>query len=290
MPCVSRRRSQRSRADSWAPVFCNVLWPTREAAVNASRGDIWLVFCNTCGHLFNRSFDPKLVEYTQSYENSLHYSARFQHYATELAQTLVERHRLYGRDIVEVGCGQGDFLRLLCDLGGNRGTGFDPSYRPDIDRNDTAEAVTIIRDLYGEAYYGYRADLVCCRQVLEHISVPSEFLASVRRLVDSRPEGVLFFEVPNVLYTIRDLGIWDIIYEHYSYFSPASLAYLFSSHGLSVEAVRETFGGQYLTIEATASPAKRGTGPISGDAIQQLAAQAQAFADNYREKVHQWRG
>ncbi|MCA9990344.1 MAG: hypothetical protein KDE29_05015, partial [Anaerolineales bacterium] len=109
---------------------CNVLWPTPAGARQAPRGDIQLHFCPTCGHVFNADFDPALMAYDQAYENSLHFSDRFQQYATALASDLVARYGLQGKDIVEIGSGQGDFLQLLCELGQNRGVGFDPSYDP----------------------------------------------------------------------------------------------------------------------------------------------------------------
>ena len=44
------------------PVHCNVLWPTREAALAAPRGDIRLTYLPTCGHTYNPAFDPSLME------------------------------------------------------------------------------------------------------------------------------------------------------------------------------------------------------------------------------------
>ena len=67
------------------PVYCNVLWPSRQEAVAAPRGDIRLHFCHACGMIWNAAFDPGLVRYAVGYENSLHFSAVFQAYAEALA-------------------------------------------------------------------------------------------------------------------------------------------------------------------------------------------------------------
>ena len=115
------------------PVYCNLLFSSRREAINASRSDIRLGFCNNCTHVYNYAFDPDLMDYTLEYENSLQFSPRFQEYATQLAADLVKRHQLYNKDIIEIGCGDGDFLALLCELGNNRGLGFDPSHVPDLD-------------------------------------------------------------------------------------------------------------------------------------------------------------
>ena len=81
----------------------------------------------------------------------------------------------------------------------------------------------IVKDYYSPKYSNYSADLLCCRHVLEHIFEPVQFINSIRTAMQNRKDAVLFFEVPNVLYTIRDLGIWDIIYEHFSYYNAFSI-------------------------------------------------------------------
>ncbi len=212
------------------PVHCCLFWPTREEAIQVPRGNIRLGFCRDCGHIFNLAFKPELMKYTQAYENSLHFSPRFQSYVGSLAARLIDRYDLRGKDIIEIGCGKGDFLRLLCALGANRGVGFDPSYAPEQNGGGTtAERITFIQDFYSKRHADYKADLICCRQVLEHIQFPGDFLNGVRHSIGNRPTTVVFFEVPNVLFTLRDLGIWELIYEHCSYFSRSSLSYLFTS-------------------------------------------------------------
>ena len=72
-----------------APVFCNVSLPTRQAALDAPRGDIHLRACRECGYVYNAAFDPRRVEYSTGYENALHFSPRFRGYADALARRLV---------------------------------------------------------------------------------------------------------------------------------------------------------------------------------------------------------
>jgi SAM-dependent methyltransferase len=225
-----------------APVYCNVLFPTAAAARKVSRGDLTLAICRSCGHVFNTSFDFRLLEYTDRYENSLHFSPLFREYAETLARELVERHGLRGRRIVEIACGQGDFLRLLCKLGGNRGVGYDPSYRdvssrgeaPPTGEETPAEAddipVRFVKAYYGAGDEKIAADFLCCRQALEHVPDPVGFLTLLRdALCGVTSTGLsdhattLFFEVPNSLFSLRDWGIWDFIYEHVSYFCGRSL-------------------------------------------------------------------
>jgi SAM-dependent methyltransferase len=270
------------------PVHCNVLWSVQDAALRAPKGDVRLGFCGDCGHVFNLVFDPALIEYTQDYENSLHFSPRFQSYAEWLAARLVDRHDLHNRDIIEIGCGKGDFLKLLCELGGNRGVGFDPSYVPEQGVGEAAERITVIQDLYSERYANYKADFICCRHVLEHVQSPGDFLTTVRRAIGDRSGTPVFFEVPNGLFTLRDLGIWDLIYEHCSYFSPSSLSRLFAACGFDVCDVAETYEGQFLCIEAVPGEGLVNSRPNPRDDPAGVARDVASFADRYRGKIRNW--
>ena len=270
------------------PVFCNVLWPTREAALDAARGDLELGFCNHCGHVYNYAFDPDLLTYDQAYENSLHFSPRFQAFVEQLADHLIDTYSLSGKRAIDLGCGKGDFLKLLVEKGVGEGIGFDPSYEPELTSNGTSESVTIIQDLYSPAYADYQADLVSCRHVLEHIQTPRDFVQTVRQSIGDRAGTAVFFEVPNVLFTLRKLAIWDLIYEHCSYFSPLSLRYLFRENGFTVQRTDEAFGGQYLTLEA--HPGQTSEGQADGEAadLDVLQNDVADFARRYEEKVAAW--
>ncbi len=271
------------------PVHCNLLWQTRDEAVQAARGDIRLGFCKDCGHIFNLAFDPDLTTYNQEYENSQHFSLRFQKYARLQVERLIEDYGLYNKDIIEIGCGKGNFLILLCELGGNRGVGFDPSFEEDRFNRSVTEGITFIRDFYSEQYSNYKADFICSQHVLEHLISPRDFLINLRNAIGNRMTTAVFLEVPDVFYTLRDLGIWDLIYEHYSYFSISSLAHLFTVCGFQVLDIAESFEGQCLCVDAL---------PVTGQAyhngnyrnyIKETSHYVSEFGKRYRNKVNVWK-
>jgi SAM-dependent methyltransferase len=264
------------------PTHCNLLWDTREQALSAPKGDLRLGFCRSCGHVYNLAFDPSLMEYTQAYENSLHFSPRFQAYAEALASRLIEQYGIREKEVIDIGCGKGDFLALLCNKGDNRGYGFDPSFVPEIMEKASAERLTIIQDFYSPRYAEYQADLVTCRHVLEHIQAPREFVKNVRASVGDRHSTLVFFEVPNVMYTLRDMGIWDLIYEHCSYFSAPSLAVLFSSCGFKVREQSELYDGQFLGIDLVPGNPAGEAAPDVRDSVAEVVAAHALFAENYR--------
>ena len=270
------------------PVHSCLLWDSLPAAVEAPRGDIRLSFCRACGMIYNAAFDPSLLAYSAEYENSLHYSSRFQEYAERLASRLVERYALRGKNIVEIGCGAGEFLALLCGKGGSRGIGFDPSYPGGRDTEESGR-LTFIRDVYSEAYAGYVTDLLCCRHVLEHIAEPREFLLQVRRALGKSSHAIVYCEVPDALYMLRDLSIGDIIYEHCSYFCGPALARLFEEIGFTVLDVYTAFGAQYLALEASPAPRAPKPGMKAQADLTELSDLVMAFGERYRRKMHMWR-
>ncbi|MEQ8536342.1 MAG: class I SAM-dependent methyltransferase [Coleofasciculus sp. D1-CHI-01] len=270
------------------PVYCNLLWSDKQAAQNCAKADIKLTFCPSCGFIYNVAFDPTKLGYSQDYENSLHYSRRFQNYAESLAQQLVERHNLYNKDIIEIGCGKGDFLIELCQRGNNRGVGFDPSYVPLSEHNSLNNQVQFVQDLYSDKYNTYQADFICCRHTLEHISNPADLLQPLRQAIGDRLNTVVFFEVPNALETFQHLAVWDIIYEHCCYFVPTSLAQAFAKYGLKVDDIRETFAGQFLCLEALPiNDTSPDTAPNPDD-VEALRADIAAFTEKFQTKVETW--
>ena len=278
------------------PVLCNELFRTREAALEVPRSQIALAYCPACGLIHNAAFDPALVRYGSSYENGLHFSSHFRGYAQVLADALIERYRLRGKTIVEIGCGDGQFLGLLCRLGGNRGLGFDPAYEP-ARAGPLPAAVTIRPRAFQDTDADSKPDLICCRHVLEHVPDPSPFSGRGAAPRRGSPGGGGLLRGADALYTLERLGIWDIIYEHCLYFTPLSLARLFRAAGFTPMAVRETYEGQFLTIEARSAAATReGRGGVRrdntpGDAsdASRLRLLTSTFVRRYEEKLTQWR-
>lgn len=271
------------------PVMCNVQWPTFEAARAAPSGDIELRLCSHCGHLYNGAFDPDKVEYVGDYDNALHHSPRFRDYAGDLARALVRRYDLAGKTVVEIGCGNGYFLNLLHELAGIRGHGFDPGYRPGNDATRTQD-VTMTADEYSERYAGIEADFVVCRHVLEHVREPRLFLERLGAMHEGKGGVAVYFEVPSILYTLEDEGIWDLIYEHCSYYSPQSLRAVFERAGFEVRDTRLDYGNQFLGIEAvTPGESAKEEREDRSDELEGLLALGERFGRSYRDKVAHWK-
>ena len=271
------------------PVLATVLWRSREEALAAPRGEIRLGFCNHCGHIFNLLFDADRIEYSQAYENSLHFSPLFQGYAEGLARDLRERYSLEGKTVLEIGCGQGDFLRLLCHGGSTQGIGFDPSYADDPVHPNGSDGVFIHRTVFSPGDAEEVADLVVCRQVLEHIPLPLAFLSGVKTTLRDTAQAAIFVEVPDVMKALKDLDIWTIVYEHCSYFNQHSLRFLFTDAGYEVLEERSLYERLFLGIEARKGREGRGQGVRRPEELAHLRRYVDVFEKTFGERLSHWR-
>lgn len=269
---------------SGLPGLCNAFWPTEDSARSAPRGDIDLRFCPACGLLHNAGFVEGLASYSPEYENSIHFSAVFQDYIDELAARLVERYDLRGKEIVEVGCGSGDFLAAICRLGDNRGTGYDPSHDP-ARAADSGGRVTISADPY--PLEGTTAQFVTSRHVLEHVPDPAALVAAVRASLGDRSDAVVYFEVPDATHMLEAAAIWDVIHEHCSYFTEQTLVWLFRRAGFEILASGRSLGDQYLWVEARPVPIPAEP-PVPPD-TSETAALVQRFRQDFESIVEGWR-
>ena len=270
------------------PVYCNLLWSEKQPAIDCPKGDIKLSFCPSCGFIENQAFDETKLSYSQDYENSLHYSSRFQKYADSLAQQLVQNHNLQQKNIIEIGSGKGDFLVSLCQLGDNQGIGFDPTYVARTEHNNMTNKITFIQDFYSEKYQEYGADFICCRHTLEHIPNPNDLLNSLRKAIGDRYDTKVFFEVPNSSYILKNLAVWDIIYEHCCYFINNSLIQAFLNNNFLVTDVYETFEEQFLCLEAVpATTTATKKSQIISD-VENIRDEVVKFNQLFNNLINQW--
>ena len=245
------------------PVSSCVLMNSREEALDCGRGDVRLAYCENCGFVSNTAFDAATQDFGAQYEGSQAASGVFNEFATSLARRLIDRYDIRHKSVLEIGCGRGKFLSLICRLGNNRGIGIDPAYTSGNGCEDGG-GITFISDYYSSSYHNLSADMICCRHTLEHISEVREFLDMVRSGIRGRAGTVVFFEVPNALRILRAGAFWDVYYEHCNYFTSETLRGLFVRAGFEIDEVYTDYGGQYLIL--TARPSDAGDGS-SGHSI-----------------------
>ena len=162
------------------------------------------------------------------------------------------RYDLHGKTVVDIGCGKGDFLVMLCEAGDNAGYGFDPVIRRRAaTERDRVRASSGARSTTPRRIRAFRRTLsprASSTNTFPTRRVPSDGApldpgpGPRRRLLRGAQHRLI----------VRQGSVWDIIYEHCSYFGPESLTRSFAECGFRVLRVEETYGRQFLTIDARA--------------------------------------
>ena len=181
----------------------------------------------------NAAFDPERIQYDSDYQNNQALSAAFEAHMNGVLDILKRRYP-EGARVVEVGCGKGDFVELMQRDGTFAVSGYDGAYEGDnpcIEKRflDTSDELD--------------ADVVVLRHVLEHIRRPQDFLQLLAGIFGDTD---IYIEVPDFDWIASNQAFFDITYEHVNYFTPASLASLFSG----VEQQGLLFGDQYQYVIA----------------------------------------
>lgn len=264
---------------------CVLLDDAAEAAAYPT-GDILLAYCTACGFIQNVRFDLALVDYSKPTEESQAFSPRFTEFASGLADELVERHRLEGKSVLEIGCGKGEFLQLLAERGIGSGLGIDPGYLPNRDLGD-GSALEFRREWYDGDDTHLTGDLVLTRHLMEHVPNVGEFFGWLAESAGHTPGATMFTEVPDTTRVLAEGAFWDVYHEHCSYFTLGSLARTIRGAGMAVTDLRYGFDDQYL-LATSMLDTDRGEVFSTEDTPAQIAQLAEQFAGTATATIARW--
>jgi SAM-dependent methyltransferase len=192
------------------------------------------VQCPSCTHVWNRSFRYDAIPYKNNPNRMFNRGGIWQGH---LAQTrdLLLRRLPDAPVVVDIGCGEGHFVRGLAEASGRRGrfVGFDPNSSP-----ESGQGVEFHARLFEPLtdMPGFQPDAVVIRHVLEHLIDPAA-------LIDRLAWGAvalgkpcwLFAEMPCIDRVFETRRIADFFYEHVAHFTSRSFRTLLSRAGQVAE-------------------------------------------------------
>ncbi|MGH9885515.1 MAG: class I SAM-dependent methyltransferase, partial [bacterium] len=235
------------------PARDGLLCDSVQEAAAAPTGDLRLSVCNTCYYIGNEDYQPDMAGFGRC-DFSLQHSPSFRRFVRRLSADLIERYKLRKMNVLDVGSGDGFFLETVCSMGKNTGVGIEPGFVRDTSSDD--DRVKVIRDRFSSKKAATtNFAMISCRHVLSEVHEPKNLLVAIRKGIRN-PACVVYLEVPNAAHTFERKLVWNLVYEHRSWFLPEGLTNLCQVAGLQVRDVRACWRKEYLSMIAVRAASK----------------------------------
>lgn len=236
------------------PTMDGVMSMTREEAIQVPVGKVKLQFCPDCGFIQNNGYDQNKISF-DTYDFANDYSPLFREFIQDLARKLIEDHDIRSSQILEIACGDGHFLRTLCELGDNTGIGFDPGFKHD-EKHRENHKVTYRKEYYSEKHHNFKPDLLVCRHLINLLDSSRPFLEMIRKNLENSPDTLVYIEVPNAEYTFKEKVYWNVGYEHGAWFTSDSLKQMMERCRFQVREVFTCWNDEFLGVLAKPDTSK----------------------------------
>ncbi|SNR51943.1 class I SAM-dependent methyltransferase [Lutibacter flavus] len=160
-------------------------------------------------------------------------------YALKSKLKLIDSFQTEEKNILDVGCGTGEFL-LTCKKGGWNVIGVEPNLNArelaisKLNKNDSSIILSDINEITAQQF-----DVITLWHVLEHVPNLTKYISKLKSLL--KPNGVLLIAVPNyksfdAMYYKNYWAAFDVP-RHLWHFSKTSIKKLFSKENLKVNKI-----------------------------------------------------
>lgn len=198
--------------------------------------------CEDCGFIQLSEENKEHVDY-EDYFMAASLSTQMQ----ECQGKQVKRLKSFKQEakVLEIGCGDGSFLKHLISAGFDS-YGIEPSKR----FYDFALKVTdrIKNEYLSEKHEESPFDIIVAREVLEHVYLFNSFLQNCYFLL--KDDGLIMIQVPRVETAINDIRLHTFFTDHVNYFSEETLIGVLLKNGFTVLQIQSDMDGEYTTAIA----------------------------------------
>jgi hypothetical protein len=210
--------------------LATLAWPTSADAARAlPRHAQDFVQCPACSHVWNHKFRYEAIPYESNPNRMFNNGSIWKGHLAQTRDLLLNR-LADAPVIVEIGCGEGHFVRGLAQAReAGRFVGFDPNASPETG-NGVEFHARLFEPLVDMA--AFTPDAVVIRHVLEHLTEPAKLLEALAwgAAIEGK-ECWLFAEVPCIDRVFETSRLADFFYEHVSHFTTESFRALMSRAG-----------------------------------------------------------
>lgn len=203
--------------------------PSAEALIHDRGVDLEVRQCQGCG-LVQLGQEPP--PYFREAVRAASVSAGMKAFRKRQFRGFVKQHSLEAKRVIDIGCGGGEYLRLLqritpdaCGLEHNAA----------LVTQCTRAGLKVFQGFVGSSGYDIPEapfDAFCCLNYLEHLPDPNALLRGIHR--NLTPDGVGLVEVPNFGMMLRRSLFYEFMRDHLLYFTRETLATALRVNGFEV--------------------------------------------------------
>lgn len=191
--------------------------------------DLPLCQCPGCGLV---QFDCEPVDYYRDVIRSGGYSTTMRKLRENQYRHFIDFCHLEGKRIMEIGCGQGEFLRVLSEFPVEA---YGIEHKQDLVDKAVGDGLNVWKDFAGSADHvinGAPYDAFLSFNFLEHQPDPNGMMQCIyHNLTD---DGVGLITVPYLNYILENEGFYELLRDHIANYTFESLGFLLNKNGFEV--------------------------------------------------------
>lgn len=201
--------------------------------------------CSKCG-LVQHNLSP--VSYFKEVIRAVAFSPEMGIFRHQQLQDWISKNHLEDKKILEVGCGEGEYLDLLKNAGANELTGIE--YSEKNIEIALASGNKVLRGYLDSSFNpspDFRFDAFAIFSFLEHWPNPNEGLSLLHSVLTDEAVGLV--EVPNFDLIIEKGLYSEFTTDHIFYFDKKSFAFLLEKNGFEVVSIKSIWYDYILSAE-----------------------------------------
>ena len=186
--------------------------------------------CMGCGLV---QFDCEPVDYYRDVIRAGGFSKTMVELRRYQYKHLIDSYHLEGKKFIEVGCGQGEFLKVLSEFPVEvHGIEHDP-HLVELARAQGLDVTEGFTETEDTRFAGWLYDVFLSFNFLEHQPDPSTMLQAIYRNLEDDAMGLI--TVPSFEYIMDHNSYYELIRDHLAYYTFETLTPLLERNGFQVE-------------------------------------------------------
>lgn len=216
-----------------------------ESNLKKDRGISLRVYqCSGCGLV---QLSTKPVKYFREVIRAVGISKEMMDFRRTYFKGFVDRYNLSNKKAIEIGCGSGDYLSIICEFIPNS---YGLEYSDSAIKNCREKGLRVFRGFIENDDYRIEEspfDAFFCLSFLEHVPSPNSFLRGIWNNLSNDAFGIV--EVPNFDMILRKSLFSEFITDHLFYFSKETLFTTLRLNGFEVLEIKEIWHDYILSAE-----------------------------------------